>query len=361
MMRKTFWVLSLVTLTGTLFTYYVLSELFPMVPDASQSPLVNIVYHPDYNIHFFGIESFLHAFDSKKYGKIFALLSERYGLTLKTCHQPEPLNPADLLLVHHEAYLGTLSSSSSAIAGIAEVPPLAFLPNFILQARLLNPMRLATSGTTLACQLALRDGWAVNLSGGYHHAKAEGGEGFCFFADIPLAIKKILGSSTGGVKVDRVLIVDLDAHQGNGFVSLCDDDRVHIFDIFNKDNYPRDIRAQSYLTYCHPIPGGTGDKAYLHLLRQQLPKAISASKPQLVIYNAGTDVFSEDTLGGLSLSEEAIVQRDEEVFRLCRDQSIPVAMVLSGGYSRASAAIVANSLSNLHGKGLINLHPSSMS
>lgn len=241
---------------------------------------------------------------------------------------------------------------------------LGYLPNFIIQRRILNPMRLATAGTVLAVELALQRGWAINLAGGYHHAKPDNGEGFCFFADIPLAVKKQLEK---GLK--RVLIVDLDAHQGNGYVTLfaqnlqttapddlqyVKDSRVHIFDMYNSLIYPGDSFAKQFITYDHPLRNPSSAK-YLKILFDNLPAALEASRPDLLFYNAGTDIFEGDALGQLQVTAQGIVDRDEFVFRQAKERGIPIAMVLSGGYTPESARIIADSISNLHDKGLISL------
>jgi histone deacetylase 11 len=344
------------------------------------SPGIPIVYSPRYNIHFFGLETLLHSFDSKKYGRIFQMLGQKFGLTLQDVYQPEPLAPKLLELVHTPKYLASLEQSAVA-ARVAEVPPLALLPNFLIQARLLEPMRLATSGTLLAADLALQRGWAINLSGGYHHAKPNKGEGFCFFADIPLTLHILFQHASA--PIHKALIVDLDAHQGNGY-STCfaykdftteqspsdlarevedrnelvyvKDSRIHVYDIYNQDIYPNDHFAQNFITYNHPVRSNINDTAYLSLLRRTLPAALDASRPDLLVYNAGTDIFELDPLGHMKITAQGIIERDEFVFHECRQRRIPVLMVLSGGYTKQSASIIADSIANLHEQGLISLH-----
>lgn len=238
-------------------------------------------------------------------------------------------------------------------------------------------MRLATAGTLLASQLALTYGWSVNLSGGYHHAKVDCGSGFCVFADIPLAIDTLLRENSE--QVSRVLIVDLDAHQGNGFqavhtvkdfntpeavaaavppeLTYARDKRVFTLDMYNEEVYPRDKFAAKFITHRVGLCSHTSDEAYLAKLGKQLKKAIEDSKPDIVFYNAGTDVFEEDPLGCLSISADGIVQRDEMVFRACKECGIPLVMTLSGGYTAASAGIISRSLINLVEKGIIQLRP----
>lgn len=339
---------------------------------------IPLVYSPKYNISFFGIENYLHAFDSKKYGRVFDKLAKTYNFSLNDCYEPYPLDEHLLWEVHTRHYLNTLKSSFSC-ARIAEVPLLALFPNFIIQSNLLNPMRLATSGTVLASSLALQYGAAINLSGGYHHAKTDGGQGFCFFADIPLAIHSLLTNESQRVK--RVLIVDLDAHQGNGFETIFTrkdfvdnnknpdkkiatsapklyydlDDRVHILDFYNGSIYPGDKFAKKFITYDVPLRNNTTDQTYLNKLKTNLTNALMTSQPDIVFYNAGTDIFEDDPLGSLSITAKGIVERDEMVFRLCKERKVPLVMTLSGGYTQESANIISDSIINLVNKKLFKI------
>lgn len=325
---------------------------------------IPIVYSPNYNISFFGLENILHSFDTNKYGRIFEALSNKYGFSLQDIYVPEEMFPQeDLLLIHTKEYLQSLNSSS-AIAAIAEVPLLAILPSWLLKERLLKPMLYATSGTNLATKLAFDFGWAINLSGGYHHAKANRGEGFCFYADVALTIKKLYleAESNGRDRPRRIGILDLDAHQGNGYISLLphvQSGEVEVFDVYNGDIYPGDSYARQVISYDFPISSGTKDDEYLTLLRNNLPQFLApgsdSSTMDLLFYNAGTDIFKDDPLGQLKISREAIIARDELVFSLCRSNNIPIVMVLSGGYSRASANIIFSAIDNLVTKNIISL------
>jgi histone deacetylase 11 len=301
-----------------------------------------LVFSPRYDIRVLGIEK-LHPFDSEKYGKVHRYLVDAAGIDEGAFHAPEPVSEKDLRTVHTPEYLDSLNKSAN-IALIAEVMVAALLPNAILQKHLLEPIRYATGGTILGCRLALERGWAINLSGGYHHAKAGSGGGFCFFADVPIALKKMWETHPGR----KVLIVDLDAHQGNGNASIFrDDPRVDIFDVFNAQIYPGDHEAARQVTYCHPLRTAVGDAEYLGLLESELPPAIEASSPGLIVYNAGTDVLAGDPLGGMNITPEGIVRRDGIVFRRAVERGIPILMVLSGGYTRASAGVIGRSIENI--------------
>ena len=261
---------------------------------------------------------------------------------------------SQLLSVHTQVYLTSLKKSK-VIARVVEIPPLRILPAFVLRRGITKPMRLATGGTILGSHLALRYGWAINLSGGYHHAKTEDGEGFCMFADVPIALQSIWNES----QELKVLIVDLDAHQGNGNSSILgNDNRVAIFDMYNSAIYPKDSEAAQLVKYRIPLNRRTNTEKYLEILSEYLPKAINEFNPGLLIYNAGSDIFVEDKLGNLSVTEEGIIKRDEFVFGEALKNRIPILMVLSGGYNKKSGYIIANSINNLVNK--YGLNPASI-
>lgn len=312
----------------------------PPQQEASSTNKIPVFFHPDYDISLLGLEK-LHPFDSCKYGKVFERLKNYYAQN--RFRVPQKISDTDLLKVHAQEYLDSLSDSN-VVARITEIPLLKYLPNFILQRYVLNPMRIATGGTVEAAQRALEDGWAINLSGGYHHAKHDCGGGFCAFADIPLAIATLWEKHPK----HKVMIVDLDAHQGNGHESFFQgDERVVIYDIYNGQIYPQDHKARKRIDYNYPVKSGIKDAEYLGLLEDTLPAAIEESKPDFIIYNAGTDIFEKDPLGNMKISAAGIKKRDELVFSYAQKNNIPILMVLSGGYTQESSTIIGNSLSHI--------------
>ncbi|MDP3889410.1 MAG: histone deacetylase [bacterium] len=301
-----------------------------------------IVYHDNYDISFWKLEK-LHPFDTQKYSKVYHYLQFNMELAADCFYKPEPVSENDLLLAHSPEYLDSLNQSIN-VARIAEVFPLKFVPNFLLQRNLLTPMKYATGGTILGAQLALEYGWAINLSGGYHHAKRNSGEGFCFFADIPIAIQKLWKKKPNL----KVMIIDLDAHQGNGVESILKNDkRIHIVDLFNADIYPQDIQAAQYIKTKLPVHCGITNEPYLSTLKSGLSNALNKFTPDLIIYNAGTDIFKEDPLGRMSITQEGIIERDQFVFNTAQKQNIPILMVLSGGYAPESAHIISKSVEKI--------------
>lgn len=317
------------------------------------SAKMQIVYSPHYNISAFGLER-LHPFDSKKYGRAWNLLKERFGPALADFHIPvdRPASDEELSLVHTHEYLNGLHSAAN-IAMALEIPMLGMMPASLLEWRILRPMRLAVRGSVIAAKAALEKGAAVNLSGGYHHAKPNHGEGFCVFSDIALIVRQLRRENL--LQPDATVVyVDLDAHQGNGVChQFLSDKRFHIFDMYNGNIYPSaDSEARARINASFPLPFDCTGGQYLAILRQNLPAFLDSfaqSKPRLAIYNAGTDVFARDKLGGLSLSAADILQRDQFVANEFRQRQIPFVMLLSGGYSRGSYRLVANTVIKLLG------------
>jgi len=313
---------------------------------------MKVIYHPAYNITFFGIER-LHPFDAKKYGRAWALLKAEFGRDLKKYHVPvkAPISEKDLLLAHTPAYLQSLLSSR-VLARALEIPLLALLPASLPRWRVLRPMRWAVQGSIAAARSALESGLAVNLSGGYHHAKPDQGEGFCLFSDAALLVRHL--RTEGRLSsTDKIAYVDLDAHQGNGVChQFRDDPHVRILDMYNHDIYPReDFAARDRIDCNIPLEFNCPGAKYLRLLQDRLPAFldnISAPRPpHLAIYNAGTDPFAGDRLGGLCLSAADILERDLFVIDQCRIRNIPVVILLSGGYSAESFRLVAATVASL--------------
>lgn len=304
-----------------------------------------IVYHKNYDISFFGLEKILHYFDTHKYSKVFNYLVKNNIISKNAIHTPTIIDDEQLLTIHTQKYLQSLENSQT-IAQVTGVPLLRIIPNFLLRKKILEPMKYATAGTVLAAQLAMKHGLAINLSGGYHHAKANCGEGFCFFADIPLAIHKLWKDQPEL----KVLIIDLDAHQGNGNSTILrKDPRVAFVDAYGKYNYPtfHDYLTQFDVQYRIPLEWKTEDAEYLEKVKIAIDQAIADHKPQLIMYNAGTDILIGDPLGGMSITAQGIIVRDQLVIESAVKNNIPVVMTLSGGYTKQSADVISKSLENV--------------
>jgi histone deacetylase 11 len=313
---------------------------------------MKLIYTRRYNIGFLGLER-LHPFDSRKYGRAWRAIghAERRLRNRAWVGVPRPASVADLAAIHDPAYLERLRDPRE-LARALELPFVRRLPGWTVWWAILRPMRWAVAGSLVAAREALAHGVAVNLSGGYHHAKPNGGEGFCVFNDIAYLIH---GLRTEGrlTADDRVAYVDLDAHQDNGVSHFFRaDPRVFMYDVFNPGIYPAYDRAARDRIDCPvPLPAHCTGADYLRLLELTLPGFLDSigrnGRVGLAVYNAGTDVFAGDALGGLNLSEADVLARDLYVVeRLC-ERNIPVVMLLSGGYSRGSYRLVADTVVEL--------------
>lgn len=306
-----------------------------------------IVYHPSYNIAFCGLEN-LHPFDSKKFGRIVAALKKEGILKASQLLRPKAATEDMLRDVHTEAYLNKLNTSSLKVAQVTELAPLAMLPAFLLRRVILAPMQLHVGGTMLAAAVALERGWAINIGGGMHHAYYEDGGGWCVYSDLTLALRKL--RTTTAQQIRKVMIVDLDVHQGNGHERdklHFEDKDLYILDVYGGALWPNDTKAKQAINTAVEIGPRTADEEYLSKLKQALDKSFSEFKPQFVLYNAGTDILKGDPLGGMAVSKEAVVRRDEMVFERAQQVSAPICMVLSGGYARNSWEVVSASVANL--------------
>ncbi|XP_059544290.1 histone deacetylase 11 isoform X8 [Myotis daubentonii] len=195
--------------------------------------------------------------------------------------------------------------------------------------------------------------------GGFHHCSSDRGGGFCAYADITLAIKFLFERVEG---ISRATIVDLDAHQGNGHErDFMGDQRVYIMDVYNRHIYPGDRFAKQAIRRKVELEWGTEDDEYLDKVERNLKRALQEHPPDVMVYNAGTDILEGDRLGGLSISPQGIVKRDELVFRVARRCQVPILMVTSGGYQKRTARIIADSILNLYDLGLIGPESASIS
>jgi histone deacetylase 11 len=308
-----------------------------------------VIFSPKYDIRFFGVEQ-LHPFDSCKYGRVWKKLQKTFGKNLDnwTISPDREVSKAELSTVHTQEYLSESIRNSQYLGQALELPPLRFVPYKLIDQAILSPMRLATRGTIIAAESALESGIAINLSGGYHHANREQGKGFCIYSDIGVAINQLRQS--GKIKSDdKILVIDLDAHQGDGISRIFYEDKnVFIFDMYNKDIYPQDIWARQRINFDIPLDSGTKDSEYFAKLKSKLPLFLENFKDaKIAFYNAGTDIYERDFLGKLSITKEGVLARDKFVFNSLMDWEIPCIMVLSGGYTKESYKLVANSICDI--------------
>ncbi|MBD2104175.1 histone deacetylase [Leptolyngbya sp. FACHB-261] len=275
-----------------------------------------IIYHTDY----VAALPAGHRFPMTKFRLLYELLLADGVAQSNQFWQPERASQAWLEQVHAADYVqafceGSLDPKAQRRIGLPWSPALV------------QRTCIAVGGTVLTAQLALAHGLACNTAGGTHHAFPSYGSGFCIFNDLAVATRVLQALGL----VQRVLIVDLDVHQGDGTAFIFQDDpTVFTFSMHCQVNFPG-TKQQSSLDV--PLPEGLEDDAYLQTLAAYLPDLLSEFKPDLVLYDAGVDPHIGDRLGKLALTDSGIFRRDMQVLSTCIGQGYPVASVIGGGYA----------------------------
>jgi acetoin utilization deacetylase AcuC-like enzyme len=275
-----------------------------------------LVYHPRYDLNLGA-----HVFPSQKFRLLYELLLREKIAIPGDIVQPERAAEEDLLRVHTPQWVGKLKNGTLTASDVMKLE-IPYSPE------LAEAVWLAAGGTILAGQLALRDGFASNLTGGFHHAYANHGEGFCALHDVAVAIRRL--QADGLIK--KAIVVDTDVHHGNGTAHIFrNDDSVFTLSIHQQHNYPAD-KPPSNLDL--GLDDGVEDEEYLSILLPAVDKSLDEFHPDVVFYVGGADPFCEDQLGGLRLTKSGLKARDKGVFRLARARDISVATTLAGGYAR---------------------------
>ncbi len=264
-----------------------------------------------------------HPFPMGKFPAIRRILLDEGIVAPHELFEPPPIELDRLRGVHTDAYIDALSRGGLT----RDEERRLGLP---WSESLWRRSRLATAGTLLAAEAAMKDGLAANLAGGTHHAHPDAGEGFCVLNDTAVAIRHL--RSTGAAR--RFLVIDLDVHQGNGnSACLADDRESFTFSMHGERNFP--IRKVPS-TLDVGLADHTGDREYLDRLAEHLPEVIARSRPDLAFYLAGVDVVVGDRYGRLALTREGLRQRDAMVASQLHAAGIPMVLTLSGGYARTS-------------------------
>ncbi|MFK7911607.1 MAG: histone deacetylase [Akkermansiaceae bacterium] len=295
-------------------------------PLATQKSNVPVVFSKKYKISLMGLEK-LHPFDIAKYDKIYSKLQSEGWVSEKNSHKPDPLAHEQLKLIHTEEYINSWKKSRN-LARYLEAPQMAAIPGILLQSSVVKRFQLASGGTLLAARLALKSGVAVNLGGGYHHAKPNTGEGFCLIADVPIAIRQLQKEK----KIRRALIIDTDAHQGNGtIVCLPNDPTTFTFSIHETGIYPMPKEKGDWDI---ELKAGVTDASFLSTMKKALPVMFSRARPDIVFHVAGCDTLKGDPLANLQMTHDGIAKRDAMIAAYCKQKKIPYVMTMAGGYSK---------------------------
>jgi acetoin utilization deacetylase AcuC-like enzyme len=258
-----------------------------------------------------------HRFPMRKY----AALRERVRrLAPERLREPPAADDDALRRVHAPGYIEAVTQGTLDVAAQRRI-------GFPWTPAMVERSRRSAGATMAACRSALVHGVGVNLAGGTHHAHRDFGAGFCVFNDAAVAARAMQFEAG----VDRVLIVDLDVHQGDGTAAiLADDAAVFTFSMHGRRNFPF-RKCASDLDV--ELDDGTGDDAYLATLRAALSVVLARMTPDLAIYLAGADPYAGDRLGRLALSKPGLAARDRLVLDRLRERDVPVAIAMAGGYA----------------------------
>lgn len=271
-----------------------------------------------------------HTFDVEKPRRIHDALIAARLVTAADFIAPAAVSDDELRLVHTAEYLAEIRRPEV-------LARLLFLdPEHPWDERLLQPFLFATGGTVAAARVAVTEGAiAVNLGGGFHHAQADRADGFCALADVAIAIRALQRAGA----VERVLIVDLDYHHGNGNAEIfAEDESVFTFSV-HAGNW---CWISKHNNLDVELPARASDTHYLQALQNHLPPIVQDFRPDLAIYVAGSDPFVGDTLGDFDVSEGGMLERDRSVTREVWGRHVPLAVVTAGGYGDLSWRIHFN-------------------
>ncbi|HAC66184.1 MAG TPA: histone deacetylase [Cyanothece sp. UBA12306] len=282
-----------------------------------------LVYHPQYVAPL----PDKHRFPMLKFRLLYELLLADKLVGTQDIYTPKSPDLELIKLIHTSDYVtsycqGTIDPKSQRRIGLP------------WSQELVQRTLIAVGGTILTAKLALKYGLASNTAGGTHHAFPNYGSGFCIFNDLAIASRVL--QKLGLVK--KVLIVDLDVHQGDGTAVIFQDDpTVFTFSVHCEANFPG-RKQKSDLDI--PLPEGLDDDGYLQILAKYLPDLLSQVKPDLVLYDAGVDIHVGDHLGKLAVTDTGLYRREMQVLSTCVNAGYPVASVIGGGYAKDLSKLV---------------------
>ncbi|WP_445386094.1 histone deacetylase family protein [Robiginitalea sp. IMCC44478] len=285
--------------------------------------MLKIAYHPIYKHPL--PEG--HRFPMQKYELLPQQLLYEGSCKEDNFFEPGLPEDADILRAHTAAYYSDLRAGSIPARAMRKV-------GFPWSEALVLRERIIAAGTIRACHFALDYGVSMNIAGGTHHAYSDRGEAFCMLNDQAIAAHYLLAKGLAR----RILILDLDVHQGNGTAEIFKNiPEVFTFSMHGKANYPfkKEISDRDI-----PLEKGTTDGPYLKILQEQLRELLELQQPDFVFFLSGVDVLQTDKLGTLGLTPEGCRQRDIMVFEWCYNHGLPVVCSMGGGYSPQLSTIV---------------------
>ena len=285
--------------------------------------MIPLIYHASYSKLALPTT---HRFPITKYQALYDYLLEQGIAEPSQFIAPEKISTHCLKQLHQASYVDDFISGTIDSKALRRI-------GFPWSENLVERTLYSVAGTTLTCEQAISHGCAIHLSGGYHHAHQQFGSGYCIFNDLALAAI----ASQKIADIETVLIFDCDVHQGDGTATIAQSlEQVITCSIHCQQNFPARKQVSDYDV---ELRRGTQDKHYLETVSQTLAYLIRLHKPDLIIYDAGVDIHTDDNLGLLNISTAGILERDSQVIYQAKMANIPIACVIGGGYSKDSTQL----------------------
>jgi acetoin utilization deacetylase AcuC-like enzyme len=267
-----------------------------------------------------------HRFPIQKYQRL-KIEIENLGFKTDRFNTPTKATALQLGLCHSQNYINNFLRGTLNHKAIKKM-------GFPYSSALVERTLLSVGGSIQAAEHALSVGLSANLSGGYHHAFSDYGSGFCIFNDLAIAAAHLINRQ----QADTVLILDCDVHQGDGTAQITQSNNdIITCSIHCEQNFPR-VKQQS--DYDFALPANTTDKEYLTTLKQALTFCVRMHQPDIILYNAGADIYTKDELGMFNVSLSGVYKRDYSILNFCKQHKIPLMCALGGGYQRNLNALI---------------------
>ena len=268
-----------------------------------------------------------HRFPMEKYDLLPKQLVHEGTCDPEDFFSPQAIDDQIVKVIHQKEYVDRLKHMKLDISEVRKI-------GFPISQQLVEREFIIAGGTIEGALKSLESGISFNIAGGTHHAHSSHGEAFCMLNDQAIAARYLLDHQ----HAKKVLIIDLDVHQGNGTAEIFKkEERVFTFSMHGKKNYP--FRKENS-DWDIALEDQTGDEVYLNLLNDTLPRLFGRVDPDFVFYLSGVDVVDTDRLGRLGLSIEGCKKRDEKVLKFCQKRSLPVQCSMGGGYSKDIKLII---------------------
>ncbi|MBL4796723.1 MAG: hypothetical protein JKY50_04880 [Oleispira sp.] len=303
--------------------------------------MIHIFYDDKFNIDL-GVLNILHPFDGLKFKKILNDIKSNENIEIHSAISPISM---DIINEFSNELMQMLIVEKVPLMRALEVPNIPFVSYKYLESKVLIPMKCGVHATLKAAKLALKGEVCWNLSGGYHHASQHSMEGFCIYNDIAITYQELIKSGELSPE-DNVLIIDIDAHHGNGNArAFMDNNKIKILDVYNKTIYPLTNSTRERVNFRVPLPANVMPEEYLSSYKKALSELTENYKIAFIV--AGTDVLKADKLGGMNLTINDVVERELLTLSRLNELEIPAVFLGAGGYSRESAAAAAASINKL--------------